>query len=606
MKLLNRSLDPVSENPQKRDMRIRGFYSILLGWILAAVPGAGFAQTQSAHPKPRDLIVERLGLKGPATLENGVVKPNQDPLPAPKPHQDEEDKTPEPAANSEPVTKTVQNERQNEESPAKIIASKVLLPFYVPATTYLEKRGETPSTLLYLHYKVETKPVNNDAKSKQLSQDKGTMRDIELVVGPDYVAFQSGKSTRIYDLKMRRFLTVSSLAGEDDGDLYFDNVSLFAKAYRNIHAINKASNFGKRTRILLSAKSALDVFWIESAMGWAVKERKKDLEFKDEDNGFDVSYKGKTVAALRPSKTPYPSPVHKRAFFAFSHFELFLHPEILQNLFAFDTVPARMEFATYSPKYPSGQTQIWTLKSAEVKTGEFPLPEQAKSTPERKPVTPLVFVISKAVQNQALGGRPSAEVLSQAYDRAFLGNAYYDAWLLAEKYAALYGPCQLSTRAICKGREVVASLIQSGLKESERETDKTLVRYLEILDQISKKETRSAGLLAFEPLVDNPNVPSFVLRKVALARAKIKAPKNDKIKSLSALAMLKQSLIKDPYDPNAYVGLAQVLAANGGYEQSWDVYDALRAGIKGADRVDEKIKRFEDKVLKVAPAYFGL
>ncbi|HHL43125.1 MAG TPA: tetratricopeptide repeat protein [Hellea balneolensis] len=478
-----------------------------------------------------------------------------------------------------------------------ITENDTILPFYVSARDYLDARGKDGGETLILKYKVKTLSADKKTESSE--------REIILSLGEDFAAFKSGVSTRIYDFRMRRFLTVSPRVANQDDGLYFDNVSLYAKAYRNISTVNKASNNGQRETVLLSAKSALDVFWIESAMGWAARDIADKIEFEMKDDTLLARYKTKPVAKIIAAKTPFITQGQKDAFFAFAHFEVLLHPVVLRQMYAFDAPPKTLEFQVFNPKHPAGQTQVWTLVDQNKNAGNFPLPANAKSTPERQPVSPLVFVINEAVHGRALGGRPSKAVLSQAFDKAFLSNAYYDAWLLAEKYYALYGACQMSTQAICKGRQIIASLMQTGLGESERASDQKLVAFLDILEKIKTPSTRVDGLKLFLPYTDDPNTPSFVLRQAAMARAKLKGPQISGLESLSAQAMLKQALIKDPYDPNSYVGLAQVLAANGAFEQSWDIYDALRAGIPGAQRVARRINRFEQKLQKIAPAFFA-
>ncbi|MCF6275835.1 MAG: hypothetical protein L3J05_08740, partial [Robiginitomaculum sp.] len=91
-----------------------------------------------------------------------------------------------------------------------------------------------------------------------------------------------------------------------------------------------------------------------------------------------------------------------------------------------------------------------------------------------------------------------------------------------------------------------------------------------------------------------------------MARAQMKSAQavTAGFNDMNAEALLQTALDKDPYDPNTYLGLAQVLAAKGAVEQSWDLYDALRAGIPTADSIDLKINRLEKNLQKTAPGYF--
>ena len=78
------------------------------------------------------------------------------------------------------------------------------------------------------------------------------------------------------------------------------------------------------------------------------------------------------------------------------------------------------------------------------------------------------------------------------------------------------------------------------------------------------------------PYLDKPETPAFIVRTAAMARAKMKPAQASTVgvTNINAETLLKTALAKDPYDPNTYVGLAQVLAAKGAFEQSWDIYDA--------------------------------
>ena len=266
-----------------------------------------------------------------------------------------------------------------------------------------------------------------------------------------------------------------------------------------------------------------------------------------------------------------------------------------------------MTIVSYSPGAPSGERQEWTLIERTSGEGEFPLPKDALGSAQRTPPTPLVFVVNEAVRGKALGGASEIDDIKSDFVAATQDEKPMAAWLLGQKYIAYTGACKAGEEQEICGE---ISKLEQAQKESVLGTgagsNQQFSDYIEGFKLASSNQTRAEAVSVLRPYLGNKETPAIVLRRAAMARAGLKK-RTAMLAGLAAVkpeALLQQSLAKDPYDPLTYLGLAQVYAANGKYEQSWDIYDALRAGIPGAQSLNLKIDAVEDKLRKRAPGYF--
>jgi len=580
--LLFYSLDPFGFGAQKPDMK----YLLILSVIFTVL--APYAQAQNDDEKtPREQIVQGLRL---ADAEKDAEKANEIMV--------------EPTAETVAEIRTTSPEKSSLEILLDILKAEIVIPkkpalkiapFYLSAQEYLDGRGDATGPQLILHYEV----VSGAASGEGL----GTVKDVELTLGEKFAAMQIDKNLTIYDFKLNRILTIKpeyNMAGKTTKNLMFENTSLYAKAYRDIAAVRRATNNGRLKKLDMGQGTTLDAYWVESAMSWAAGNSDAELAIEKSETSLEIKRDGAQIFSAEFTHTAYESNDIKNSLFAFAHHEWPLHPAVLRALYAYDAPPKRFEMLSYGPTAPKGQKQVWTLVERIDTKAVFPLPPNAIGAAQAKNVSPLVFLINEAVQNKALGGVQSVQSLAQDFNAKMDMEAYWQAWIVGQKYAAYSGGCQNpDDPTICK------ALIRI---EQTRKADlpKRVQDYMTAVSAADRKGQKGEAVITIKPYLDEKETPAFVVRTAAMARAKMKSDKakDTGVASINAENLLLIALAKDPYDPNTYVGLAQVLAAKGSFEQSWDVYDALRVGIPTAATLDLKINRLEQKLRKTAPGYF--
>ena len=510
----------------------------------------------------------------------------------------------EPEAVEIPEVEEIEEEIMVEESQSEAEQEPpALVPFFASASDYLGMRDEAEQAELVLVYEITTTDIDGEIVGKP--------QESVLRIGPDYVSAQRGKVQKIYDFKLNRYLEVkpqTALGKVDDRGLLFDNVSLFAKAYRSMKTVLAATDNGNNRSIKISDDADIDAFWLESSMSWAALPLKTPPAFNKDGNAISVDYADQTVFAAKFSDETFESDDFKNALFAYAHHSWPLHPSILLKLYNFDAPPEEMQIVSYGPRYPKGQKQIWVLKKRElIEAAGFPLPSSALSAPERQPVSPLVFIINEAANNRALGGIQSPEQIEGDFETALKAENKMAQWLAGQKYVAYTGMCKNPDESWLCG--ALNDLTESNKFASISEFDpknKKLSDFISAVEMARTKKTRATALNTLQPYLDDPDVPAIVLRTAAMARAGMtkSAAVGLGLDKVQADALLKRALATDPYDPETYLGLAQVYAAKGAYEQSWDIYDALRFAVPTVSAVELKIGTIEDKLRVNAAGYF--
>ena len=505
--------------------------------------------------------------------------------------------TPEPEIQlSEGVVAETSDEIDSPEEP------KALAPFYLSARDYLDTRGNEEHSRMVLEYEVATSSLDSEADPR--------VENVQLIIGHDYVSVQSSKSQKIYDFKMNRFLeikTVKTLANETETALHFDNTSLYAKAYRNISTVRRATQNGQKRRIPIAEDQDIDSFWLESSMSWAAAKLEKPLEIKSTKSSVLAIWDDQSVVSASFEGDTYEGEHFKNSLMAFAHHAWPIHPKILVDLYEFDTPPQSLEMLSYGPTQPKGQKQKWTLKNRDVTTGNFPLADSALSPVERRPISPLVFVISEAVENRAMNGIASPEHIEGEFELAQKSDDKIAQWLAGQKYVAYTGKCVDADESwLCAALNDLRDANQFASISEIDPNNKKLADFINAAELAKNKKDRSKALFTLQPYLDDPDAPSFILRTAAMARASMKKAeaKTSGFSGIQPEALLKQALAKDPYDPHTYLGLAQVYAANGAFEQSWDIYDTLRAAIPTVSAITLKIDQAEANLLRTGPGYF--
>lgn len=561
------------------------FSLVFLAFCLAFQAGIAHAQESVDTETPRDQIIQQL-------------RPAQ-----------EIETTPEPLVLIEPEEIEQIEPEPEIEAQDDAIAKKPfskLAPFYLSAEAYLEQRGTEKHAQLVMIYDVTTSEFGDE--------NPGEAKPYILRIGADYVSVKTGETQKIYDFKYNRFLEIKPEIQPTDNAswrLLFDNTSLFAKAYRSLSIVNKMTKKGELRNIQIGENDTLDAFWLESSMSWAATsldppltlDNRDDLLFasKDDNGIFKATFDSETHGDA------FQNDGFKDSFFAFAHHEWPLYPTILQALYAYDTPPQSLDMVSFGPGAPKGQRQSWVLTDVAIEDARFPLPLDAKSAVERQPVAPLAFVINEAVHNRALGGIQSLEDIEDEFAKAADSKDNYAQWVAGQKYNSYTGSCEGGPSPwICEALNKIdhkSRINNLGLFDTK--TNK-LAEFKTGVELAKNKKTSAKALKKLQPYLEDPDAPAIILRSAAMARASMK-PQTAKAAGVSLIkadALLNRALATDPYDPNTYLGLAQVFAANGAYEQSWDIYDALRAGIPTVDAVPLKIDSVEKQLQASAAGYF--
>ena len=265
-----------------------------------------------------------------------------------------------------------------------------IAPFYLSAKDYLGLRGNELSLQSILYYEVQ-----RSTNSKSIT---GAVQNIKLILGADFVAIDVDTIRTIYDFKLNRILVIKpeyGLDGKTTGRQTFDNTSLYAKTYRNVMTVRRATNNGRLKKLPIRSMGkgmTLDAFWIESAMSWAIipepvvpgavvsrtaSVSDNKLNIENEDSKLSVEREGEIVfsAAFSDEKFITNNKLsHKNSFLAFAHHKWPLHPSVLHALYAYDAPPNNFEMLSYGPTAPKGQKQVWTLVKRTDKDAKFPLP----------------------------------------------------------------------------------------------------------------------------------------------------------------------------------------------------------------------------------------
>ncbi len=549
------------------------------------VPSA--AAQEDSKKTPREQILQDLNL-----VDNVLSEPEQRPNKKTETIKGLRGSTPE-KSSLKILLDAISAEIAKPKKPIKI--ERTIAPFYLSAQDYLTMRGHEASDQMVLHYEV----TNGAATGKGL----GTVKQVQLILGKKFAAMQVDKNLTIYDFKLDRILTVNpeyNMDGKTTGKLLFENTSLYAKVYRDITAVRSVTNNGQLKTLDLGQGTSLDAFWVESSMSWAGKKAQTALAIKKTGNSLKIKREDEIILSAEFSDEKYKDDNTKNSLFAFAHHEWPLHPSVLRELYTQAAPPTKFEMLAYGPSAPKGQKQVWTLIERKHINAEFPLPSKAISSSQRQQVSPLVFLIDEAVHNRALAGIQSVNEMTQIFNTNMDKAAFGQAWVLGQKYMAYSGNCKNpDDLTIC---DAVANLEQS----QKDAFPKPIQDYIKAMSLVRSKGKNAEAVAILAPYLDKKETPAFIIRTAAMARAKMKKMNARKagVETLNAESLLQISLAKDPYDPNTYVGLGQVLAANGALEQSWDIYDALRAGIPTSDSLEVKITRLEDNLRRTAPGYF--
>jgi len=503
----------------------------------------------------------------------------------------------------------------SEGAPPPLPKKQVDIPFaafYLSAQDYLALRDSKTQAQTILYYDVRRGPVSGFNLTSVLDK----VQKVQIILGEDFAAVKIDKNLKIYDFKLNRLLTVKSEIKPDNlqaNKLIFDNISLYAKAYRNMNTVRRVTRNGSLKTLPMGEGKSLDAFWIESSMSWAVSAPNTALVIKAEQQSLSVKRKNQSVFKAKFADEKYGSDKFRDTLLAFAHHEWPLHPQILQALYDYSAPPKQMEILSYSPTALEGQKQTWVLTQQTHGEEKFPLPQKALGTTERQEVMPLVSIINEAAHNRAFGGMQSPADIEGDFEDAYKKGDQLALWLAGQKYSSYTGRCAKEDTWLCAAlRDIAPKRIETFIENpvenlgQTKTGDKKLTDFVEAFALANTKDTRIAALNILQPYLNDPDVPAIILRTAAMARAKLKLAqvKEAGLTEIDAEVLLKAALAKDPYDPKTYVGLAQVLAAKGAYEQSWDIYDALRAGIPTAQGVELKINRVEKNLKKSTPGYF--
>lgn len=463
--------------------------------------------------------------------------------------------------------------------------SSPIVPFFIKAEDYLSARKMSDAAALVLDYDV----IVTDESSRKTLKDETN----QLTIGADFAAsLRADDSGRIFDFGLKRLITL--LPENGDKPASFTHLSLYAPVYRAIRTVNAATKNGTIDTVSIGPEQTLDVTWMEAGLGWSGRNISDTISITADDTGtLSGSYKHEIVFTITPSDTPWPSDNYVRSFYAYILHDLSIHPAFFEKLGKLETVPKSMTVLAKNPTFPNGVQTQWSLTN--VGEGDFPLSVERvniNQTDEANKTAKLLVSaaanpINKDVETQALSRR-----LEQDLADGDLLNSWRNAKILSERL----GGCDAADSDLC---QTIAAI--------EQKADGELGALITAFNNLAVSEKRLEALIAIKPFLANDSTPAFILKAAGRARGQIKTKDADgtSIAVLDPSMLLERALSKDPYDPETYLYLARVYAANEKMNESWDMQDALRYLPDAPEVMTAPITRAERAILARAPGFFA-
>ncbi len=459
------------------------------------------------------------------------------------------------------------------------------LAFFISAADYLKARSGGSETQLVLNYTISVASAKSGLKVPP--------RTLELIIGPDYASVKKGESTEIFDFKTNRLLRFE-VAGETP---FFSNVSLYPAAYKAYNTVKTSTKDGRLDQITIGPNAALDAFWLESSMGWAARSSFPDLKVKREGQEISSSYKGKIPFAASLTGPEFPSSAHMRVLMSYWLHDIPIHPAILPQIGRPDRAPKSLQILTFSPKFPDGLVSDWTLTKSEIRNAPFPLDSNLKNSLEAKQGTALSYIISGAIKGNPVTPKRSDRELKEDIRREREAGNSYAEWLISQDLAARQGGCEKTSIPLCNDIKAL---------EAAQKSNSEIAQLSGIIKDIDKPRSRLTAFEALFPYIKDGTAPAFLVKKAGQARSKIRTNsiKSEALKSVRADHLLEQALMKNPEDPEVFLNLAQVYAAQGRFAESWDLQDALRRLPGVPEKLTNPINTVETTLREVAPGFF--
>lgn len=460
-----------------------------------------------------------------------------------------------------------------------------IIPFYLSATDYLDRRGRDIQEQVRLDYKLT--PINPttglSAKTKSLS----------LLIGSDFVAVTRDDKTRIFDFKLNRLLSVRP----HEDEVVFDNISLFPVALKNIQTVRSATQNGRRTQIKIGPDDTLAAYWMESSLGWSARPKVDGLSTTRDDQTFRADYHDKAAAKLVLTGPNLPSVSHAQAFFAFLHHDVAIHPVALLDIGKIDRLPEQMDITTYSPNYKGGLKTIWTLESHDALKAGFPLSDSVKNSITTPSASPIGYMIHAAQSGHDLNPKITDNDLRQTIFDKTMAEDYVGAWIAAKTLAERLGSCENDPALLCEDIKEI---------ESRSDDQSSLTSLMWALRAHTLKSDKIKALKILQPLLKDDQAPAFIVKQAGQLRSKLKTSElqDESLVALRADRLLEEALAKNPYDPEIYLTLSQIYAAQKRYAESWDILDALRQLPNVPEALTAPVTRVEASLMEQAPAFF--
>ncbi len=468
------------------------------------------------------------------------------------------------------------------ESETGVSVKSATFPYYLTASDYLAARDVSKGPALKLSYSV----TKEDLKlSLPLLPSTTTLQ-----IGTDYAAITRNNSTTIYDFNTRRKL---SLRGGDKP--VFTSQSLFADALKDVSVVNKNTNKGQLSAIQLSKDKTLDAFWLESGVGWTARDISDSIKIEQSETEIQVTYDTQQVLGMALSGPEITDPGILISMMALWHQSWPIHPAILAELEPIRQAPEKIETLSFSPSEINGVRTRWTLTALDHGEMEFPLSQDTPNLVHTPEASPLAYVISQAANNNALDGRPSLDDLRDQIFKTSNDGNWLGAWQAAQSLARRQGGCENDPAILCDDIKSIEERAEEGSTFSQILAARTA----------ASSDARLSALLDLLPATEAADTPVAALKTAGVLRSKLKTSLSDKLKPVSAGLLLEKALVKAPYDPEIYLTLSQIYAAQGRYVESWDMLDALRAMPDVDPSYFKSVDQVEKSLLARAPGYFG-
>lgn len=273
-------------------------------------------------------------------------------------------------------------------------------------------------------------------KFSVLSNDANDEREIDVVLGPDFVIEGRDSHTTIYDFRFRRLIEIESKSAGFSNDSMFGSWHMrWAFLQNNLWAGAMLAAGG------LVDDPALARFWIEQHNGLNHPAETANGVFPRPRVRVDANASGSTimvgrttVAEVRSGSAKFPDAAYASTFAAWLTWSLRFHPDVAAALADSETLPESIERTTKASIPEKTQSETLRFVNARRSTEAFSvLAGLDAKIPSWEPLFPheMAALMIAAARGLAPNGPVSDEEYAAQIEDLVSRKRYFDATLLA-------------------------------------------------------------------------------------------------------------------------------------------------------------------------------